>query len=85
MTTSNRYEIHDRDWLPYWGTIDNARFGYSLDAFKARRGGIYLTSAEDQVYATLNLTTRGINVSNALIGEATQQFSVALSGPVATH
>lgn len=85
LTNNNRYEVQDRIFFPYWGSAVGARTYWTDHGYQARKGGIYLTAAEDQIYATLNLTTRGINASNALIGEAMQQCSVTLNGPVATH
>jgi hypothetical protein len=85
LTASNRYEVHDRDFFPYWGTLDNARFGYSLDGFKATKGGIFLGAAEEHVYATLNLRTAGLTGGSTVIGEVQQQFSTTLAGPIGSH
>lgn len=87
LSASNRYEA----WLAdFW--LYETSHGYPMyrvaycnyDDYRAHVGGGWLTTAQDEVYGTLSLTTVGVN-GTAVIGETMLQFSTALSGAVATH
>lgn len=86
LTASNRYEVWEQDFFPFAGQACGAKIA-CVNGYSDHIGGIYLVSAEDQLTASLSLSTSGLAPGTAnLVGQTTKQFSAAYSGRVlATH
>lgn len=84
VTASNRYEVWEQDFFPFAGQGCGARIN-CVNGYSDHIGGIYLASAQDQLNATLSLTTSGLAPGTTnLIGQTTQQFSAVYAARVLT-
>ncbi len=87
ITAANRYEAAVADFWMY-----ETSHGYPIyrvaycdyDDYRAHLGAAWLTSARDEVYGTLSLTTAGL-VGTTVIGEIQPQFATTLAGPIGSH
>jgi hypothetical protein len=88
VTTANRYEVALVHFWKYSGS-HNYFFprwaNCNFDDFRAHLGAAWLTSARDEVYGSLTLTTSGLAGGTTAIGETEPQFVTTLAGPVGTH
>ncbi len=88
ITASNRYEA----LLAYFWIYETSH-GYSIyrvaycdyDDYRAHRGAGWLTSARDELYGTLSITTAGLVGGASVVGEMQPQFATTLAGSVGSH
>ena len=88
ITASNRYEA-----LVAYFWIYETSHGYSIyrvaycnyDDYRAHRGAEWLTSARDEVYGALTITTAGLTGGTSVVGEMQPQFATTLAGSVGSH
>jgi len=88
ITAGNRYEATEAYFWTY-----AASHGYSIyrvaycnyDDYRAHRGATWLTSARDEVYGTLNLTTAGLTNGSVVIGQTQPRFATTLAGSIGSH
>ncbi len=87
MTAASRYEAAVADfWVLETSHTYPIRFvaACNYDDYRAHLGGAWLTSARDEVYGALNLTTAGL-AGTTVIGEVQPQFATTLTGPIGSH